>query len=70
MIDGKGVKNVHYCDEKFSNLSIDQLLSYRGDTPFDQQVVMCIDQQGVYTKNTWRPNIDPSQTCFKVLRRN
>ena len=59
MIDGKGVKNVHYCDDQFSNLSIDQLLSYRDDTPFNQQVVMCIDQHGVYTKNPGRPNIDP-----------
>ena len=53
------MKNVHYHDEKFSKLSIEELLSYRDETPFHQQVVMCIDQHGVYTKNPGRPIIDP-----------
>ena len=65
------MKNVHYCDEKFSNLSIDQLLSYRGDTPFDQQVVMYIDQQGVYTKNQGVPiSIHFLLMASCILKRN
>ena len=59
-IDGKTVlKNIHYKNEDFLNLSLNQLLSLEENISFDKQVVMCIDQDGIYRKSSCRPTIDP-----------
>ena len=53
------MKNVHFLRQDYCESSLEDLLYSIDTTPFDQQVVMCIDQEGIYTKSPRRPVIDP-----------
>ena len=53
------MKNVHFLRQDYRESSLEELLYSIDTTPFDQQVVMCIDQEGIYTKSPNRPVIDP-----------
>ena len=59
-VDGKkALKDTHYLHDEFSDHSLNNLLDLREEIPFHDQVVMCIDQEGIYRKSSSRPKNDP-----------
>ena len=58
-IDFEASKSLHFCHDEFSDMSLHELLHFKDGTKFQDQVVMCIDQQGNYNKAPSRPILDP-----------
>ena len=58
-IDLEATKGTHFLHDRFSYKSLNELLHFKDETKFQDQVVMCIDQQGTYNKSPSRPILDP-----------